>query len=362
MAKKSSEIRTIGDPANKKKRDARKEKREGIRTQKATELAKSQAVARGEDWESIGKARIVNPRIAETLLDIDEKTAKSKKEGAIKAPSDIEKFTSSYGKPVLEDVPTRSQKQLIAHARKQRQARFGDILTAVGRGMQRKGVDPDMLKGNRLRQEQEDEYKEFKDISERNKRAKTVWDNQVRLDTIASLEKKKAEEKDDKYKTDQIQIQLDKLKWEQSKYDLDKEGKKLDRESRERIAGIGATSREKLAKIKADKPVVDKTKDPAYILRKKQFLLDVRKQEGEEASEKLANTLKGFEAEITNLESEKYNLEQEQEEASRSDRDSFDPLIAEIDKKIAAANKNIETSLKGDITTTSQEKLDEFFK
>lgn len=100
-------------------------------------------------------------------------------------------FTDLKGKAPQQEVPKIDSKLEMDEARKQRKARWGDALTALGRGMQGKSIDTDNFETSKIERKRDERFQEYKDITSNNKKVKEVWDAKNRDELIKFLETQK---------------------------------------------------------------------------------------------------------------------------------------------------------------------------
>ena len=99
--------------------------------------------------------------------------------------SKVDELSNLY-KPQLEQLPELDKNKLVDLERKSKRRKILDIGLGAVIGMGGNSVDPDKLPGGRLRAEKEKIYKDYKDISDRNKKTLDAF-NQKEYDTKRSL-------------------------------------------------------------------------------------------------------------------------------------------------------------------------------
>lgn len=169
-------------------KDIRKQAREDIRTARAEKIVGEQAGRYGIDLDNLTKKP----------LDTNAKSAIT--EGARKAYGEefakgIEGFSEMYAPPSAEQAPTIDKDRLIESARKQRKARWLDALQAFGTGLQGRVMAPEQSLSKQLEAKRGAEFQEYKDITERNRKAREVYQSEYRKDLISWLDKKMADKK-----------------------------------------------------------------------------------------------------------------------------------------------------------------------
>ena len=145
--------------------------------------------------------------------------------------NDIESFSSTYSPPQLENLPQLEEQALKESVRKQRKARWADALYAFGQGLTGQTANPAAMRSKQLEAERKQQYYEYKDISERNKKVQQVWENQYRNDLMNWLDdkindKNTADAEKEKYQkmADEIQLRNDELQLKRDEFDARKKG------------------------------------------------------------------------------------------------------------------------------------------
>jgi hypothetical protein len=192
-------------------RQERKMAREEKRDIRAEETVGKEAGRYGIDLGEAVKAPIgeeAKKRITEGIKGIASK----------EVATDVEGFAKAYTPPALETAPELSEEALKESARRGRRARWADALYAFGAGLRGGTADPRAMVSKRLERERDVQFQQYRDISERNKRAQALWEDKYRTDLIGFLEKRMAEEKLDKAEATKTQQAIDKLKFEKKKF------------------------------------------------------------------------------------------------------------------------------------------------
>ncbi len=226
--------------ARKEMRDIRRETKEQLRAENikpdkgaikrdvlAGEVVGREAGRYGVDLQDISKAPLGD--------DAKRRITEGIKQGASKEiAEDIEGFSKAYSGPSLETPTALDEEALKESAKRQRKARWVDALYGFGEGLRGRTADPRNLMSTKLERERSQEFQTFRDISERNKKARALWEDQYRGDLIGFLEKRMEEERLSAAEGAKTQQAIDKLKFEKRKFrkgfGLEKEQLQLRRE------------------------------------------------------------------------------------------------------------------------------------
>lgn len=123
-------------------------------------------------------------------------------------------IANSHTAPKSEERAKLDAKALMASARKQRRAKFGDALYAFGEGLQGKTANPEAMATTRLQRQRDEQFKDFKEVTERNQKTKFLWETQHRNELIDWAEKKARDMKIDEQTRMKYQQMADKFKQE----------------------------------------------------------------------------------------------------------------------------------------------------
>jgi hypothetical protein len=196
-------------------RDERRAKREERRDTAAGDIVSREAGRYGVDLSDLQKAPIGDAGKAKITEGVAQATNAEKWD----ATNKIAGFKKAYSGPSLEDRPELDEKALKESARKQRRSAWVDALTAFGQGVRTGRVDPESLRSTKFKREREAEFQSYRDITERNKKTKELWEHQYRTDLLDFVNKQIADEKvaaSDRIKYQQM---ADELKAKNAKFE-----------------------------------------------------------------------------------------------------------------------------------------------
>lgn len=89
---------------------------------------------------------------------------------------------NTYAQPELKKVPELDQKRLMDQERKIRRARWADALYAFGEGLQGRVANPETFATTRLQRQKDQEFKNYLDVTEKNRIAKNLWNDKTTAD------------------------------------------------------------------------------------------------------------------------------------------------------------------------------------
>lgn len=173
--------------------------------------------------------------------------------------SDVVNRINTYARPEFEKVPEIDQKVLLARQRQARRARLYDALYAFGEGLQGNTANPELFASNRIQRKNDQEFQKYLDVTERNRKARNLWNAQTTDETIKWLDEQAKNERLDKLTREKMAQAADQFrqKQEQSKKIAD------DRNATTlKAAGIRASKLDK-----DQKPVVIQTSKNTYQLK-----------------------------------------------------------------------------------------------
>lgn len=101
--------------------------------------------------------------------------------------------------------------QLDAEKR-QRRARFGDALYAFGEGLQGKTANPDNFVSNRIQRNQDKQFQDYKDATEKNAATKWAWENKNTNDVMDWVDQQLKEENISQDRKDNLERIRDQMK------------------------------------------------------------------------------------------------------------------------------------------------------
>lgn len=86
----------------------------------------------------------------------------------------------AYAAPKPEATPKIDLKAQMDLEKRKRKVRWADALSAFGEGLQGKTVDTNNFEQNKIQRKQNADFQNFKDVTERNQRAKEAYENKTR--------------------------------------------------------------------------------------------------------------------------------------------------------------------------------------
>lgn len=96
----------------------------------------------------------------------------------------LQNLSNSITAPQNEEANRINQQALLKEQRRIRRARLGDALTAFGEGLQGKSVDSENFLSNKLERKRDKQFQDYRDVTERNKRTKYLFENQTRKELV----------------------------------------------------------------------------------------------------------------------------------------------------------------------------------
>ncbi|MCK5614715.1 hypothetical protein KAR91_73315 [Candidatus Pacearchaeota archaeon] len=212
-------------PVEEKIIPTKKDERQARREQRVSEMVSTQASRYGLDLANLPKAPLTEDAKKRITEGVSQSTADD-------FTSEIEGFAKAYSKPSMITTPELSEEQLKQSARKQRKARWLDALYGFGEGLQGRTADPRAMVGKRLQRERGETFQEYRSLTEQNKKAQEIWENQYRNDLIKFVDDKikdkstsTAEKAKYKQFQDQLKLQQDRLQLSREELEARKAGK-----------------------------------------------------------------------------------------------------------------------------------------
>lgn len=170
--------------------------------------------------------------------------------------------------PQQETRPDLDTKRLLEEQKKIRRARFADSLTAFGAGLQGKNIDPDNFYSNKLARKRDAEFQMYKDVTDRNKKARDLWNVQSTNEVLKWLEEEKENEKNSaalRQKYQQMHdFHKDEIKSKYRGFAIQEQRYKdeaADRVQRNKIEATKAANAVEKSQAKENKPVIIQTSD-----------------------------------------------------------------------------------------------------
>ena len=100
-------------------------------------------------------------------------------------------FVDLKGKAPQQEVPKLDSAQLMKDAKLQRKLRWSDALVAFGTGLQGGTYDHQNSRSAQIQRKRDEQFQEYKNIADNNKKVKEVWDAKNRDELINFLETQK---------------------------------------------------------------------------------------------------------------------------------------------------------------------------
>jgi hypothetical protein len=151
---------------------------------RVVELAKE----KGVDLDNIGEM---------PLMDSD----KGKITEAVKSAYGRELATGIQGISDAIQAPSNEErskldvKVLMDLERKKRRSRWSDALYAFGEGLQGKTANPEAFASTKIQRKQDEQFQNFKDVTERNQKTKYLWENQTKKELVSWAEEQAKNER-----------------------------------------------------------------------------------------------------------------------------------------------------------------------
>lgn len=102
----------------------------------------------------------------------------------------ISSIAEAYAAPQNEARNAIDTKRMMNLEKRKRRARVADAFYAFGEGLQGKTANSDNFASTRIQRKQDEQFQNYKDITERNQKTKYLWENQYRKDLMAWAEEK----------------------------------------------------------------------------------------------------------------------------------------------------------------------------
>jgi len=169
---------------DKEKRNERKSERKEKKDIKLGEEISSEAKSFGVD---VDKPASTIPLGAGKKAEIDKRISDATRDDFKEG---LKKFQQLQAGPNIATPEQLNKEKLKKDLRSQKRAKFGDILTGLGRGLQGKSIDPAMYQTSIKRKEREDQYNQFKDASKASQEKLKEWEAgyaQQQIDYLKTL-------------------------------------------------------------------------------------------------------------------------------------------------------------------------------
>ncbi|WP_372647770.1 hypothetical protein [Draconibacterium sp.] len=162
---------------------SKKQLREERRDERASNLVNSEAGEYSIDINTISKAPLTTSTEENITNSVKQLVGKE-------FASDIDNFANAYSNPQYEDLPELDLKRLKESARKQRRVRWADALYAFGQGLQGRVANPETYASTRLQRERDQQYQNYKNTVDRNRKIKQAYEDSYRNDLMDWIQQK----------------------------------------------------------------------------------------------------------------------------------------------------------------------------
>lgn len=144
-------------------------------------------------------------------------------------------FVSSIPNPNYIEPPKINVDEEKRKARIQRAAKWADALYAFGEGMQHRTANPDNFAFNRIQAKRDENFNNFKNISELNKKTASDWEFNSRKETLDWIEKQLASETLSASEAKRYKLLYDQLAQQQKQHEdeMKMKGKQLGLQGKE---------------------------------------------------------------------------------------------------------------------------------
>lgn len=160
-----------------------KQLREERRDERATNTINSEAGQYGIDLSNVSKTPLTTTAKEQITNSIKQLAGKE-------FASDIDNFSKAYTNPQFDDVPELNEKRLKELARKERRTRWADALYAFGQGLQGRVANPETYASTRLQRERDQQYQNYKNTVDRNRKIKQAYEDSYRNDLMDWIQQK----------------------------------------------------------------------------------------------------------------------------------------------------------------------------
>ena len=221
---------------------------------RVVEIAKE----KGVDLDNIG---------AMPLIDSDKGkiTDAVKRSYGRELATGIQGISDAITAPQNEERNKLDVKKLMNEQKRIRRAKFSDSLYAFGEGLQGKGVDPEKFTTTRLVRQRDEQFQKFKDVTERNKKTKYIWENQTKKELVDWAEKESRNMEQNQEYRDKMKMIAEQNVQDQAKYAQDQKNKDRGYRIQEDRNNIARNKKSGTA-VKAEKTVNVQTAKNTYEL------------------------------------------------------------------------------------------------
>lgn len=282
-------------------------------------------------------------------LGPDRKAAIDKEISSIAAEKyreGLKKMQEGTQLKTVADPAAPTDEQLKQSLRKERRAKTSDILTALGRGLQGKSIDPSSFKSSRIRKDREDLYNQFKEASKGAKARREEYEQGYRQQQIEYLKDLASKETSD-LKRREIESRIAKEQELANKYAVEAKWKEKQPYYKPSTAKDGKKDMASYSYKTEDGQTLkmDVSKEDANKLNRFVLAKEDAKKKREELEQKMNTELYGAKSEgIMGLGKSK---EQVQDEI----RAKYAPDISLLDQKLADLETNISDTFKKNEST-----------
>lgn len=171
----------------------------------------------------------------------------------------INSLANSITAPQNEERNKIDVKAQMALEKKKRRSAWADALYAFGEGLQGKTANQENFVSTKIQRKQDEEFQNFKDVTERNKKTKYLYENQVRKELVDWAEDQAKNEKIDARERAKFQQLADQYK---------QTSDRQNRDSEERVRHNKAMENKPTgSEDKANRPVIVQTAQKTYKLK-----------------------------------------------------------------------------------------------
>lgn len=166
---------------------------------------------------------------------------------------------NTYAQPELKKVPELDQKRLMDQERRIRRARWADALYAFGEGLQGRVANPETFATTRLQRKKDQEFQDYLNVTEQNRKVRNAWNAQTTDETIKWLDEQANNERLDRLTREKMAEAANQFREKLKRQDRDFTEKKRH--------NIAMENKPTGAQDKENKPVKIKTAQKTYELQ-----------------------------------------------------------------------------------------------
>lgn len=178
----------------------------------------------------------------------------------------IQGISNAITAPKNEERNKLDAKALMALEKQKRRARLADAFYAFGEGLQGKTANSENFVSTKIQRNQDKQFQDFKDTTERNQKTKYLWENQSRKELIDWAEKESSNMKQDQEYRDKMKMIVEQNAQDQNNKER---GFKIQEDrnniARDKKSGNATKTKEKTVNIKTAKKTYElKPEDADY--------------------------------------------------------------------------------------------------